>query len=119
MSDFKVLQNNQRSMSTILRINFEQRNNRWMKSTNEFFTSIPILLILFIQFISLVISAFTLHNNSYDFSTKSAYALAIIALSQAITILLNMGLYMQKTVDLYHTLQAIVDSEGMDLFGIH
>lgn len=54
-----------------------------------------------------------MHSDSYDFTAKLVAALVFIGMSQAITVFLNVGANMQKTVDLYRTLQEIVDSEGM------
>lgn len=114
MAKFTVLKNNRRFMSSILRIDVEQKKNPWMKTANQFFTSIPVLAILFILLILCVISAFSLHSSLYNFTVKLTHFLAVIALCQAFTIFFNVGVYIEKTVDLYRMLQAIIDSEGMN-----
>lgn len=117
MEKFKVLQNNRRFMSSILRIDVEQKTNPWMKSADNFFTSIPVLLILFILFSIVVSSAVRMQNNSYDFTARLTAALLFIAMFQAIIVLLNMGLNIQKIAALFATLQTIVDSEGIWALG--
>lgn len=116
MIEFKVLQNNQRFMSSILRIDVEQEKNPWMKSADEFFTSFPVLLILFGLFSLLVASAVRMHNNSYDFTARLVAALLLIAMCQAIIIFLSIGVHIKKIVALYHTLQTITDNEGLIFF---
>lgn len=100
-------------MSSILGIDVEKENNGWMKSINQFFKSIPVLWILFILFSVLVSSAVRIQNSSYDFTTKLNAALILIAISESIIILLNIGAHVKNTGDLYQTLQVIVDNEGI------
>lgn len=117
MEKFKVLQNNQRFMSSILRVNVEPGKNPWMKSVDTFFTSIPVLWMLFILFGIVISSAVRMHNNSYDFTSRLTAALVFIAMSQAFIILLNMCMKMKNIIALYRTLQAIVNGEGIyDIF---
>lgn len=109
-----VLKNNRRFTSSILRIDVEQEENPWMKTADKFFTSIPVLAILSILLILCALSAFSLHSSSYDYTAKLVHFLSVIALCQAFTIFFNVGAYIENTVGLYRTLQAIVDSEGMN-----
>lgn len=101
-------------MSSILRLDVEQKNRRWTKATDNFFTSIPVLLVLFVLFSALISSAVKSANESNGFTVRLAAAYLFIAISQAITIFLSMGANVQKIVVLYRTLQTIVDSEGID-----
>lgn len=107
-----VFQNNRHFMSSILRIDVEQKRNQWMKSTDKFFESIPVLAILFIMCSAAISNAVRMHNDSYDFTDRLAASLMLIAMSQAITIFLSMGMHMKTIVTLYRTLQAIVDRAG-------
>lgn len=112
MSKFTVLQNNQRFLSSILRIDVEQKKHPRMKSTDQFFKSIPVHLILIILFSLAASSAVRTHNSSYDFTVRLAASLIFIAACQVIVIFLAIGKNVQTIVALYRTLQAIVDSEG-------
>lgn len=104
-------------MSSILRIDAEQqKKDSFMKFVNNFFPTIPLLMILVILFSTLVSCTVRMTNNAYDFTVRSIAALALITVCQAITICINMNAHIQKTVTLYETLQAIVDGlDGMIL----
>lgn len=112
MKKFTVLQNNRRFMSSVLRVYVELKKDARLKSADKFFTAIPVLLIFFILFSILLSSAVRIHNISYDFTVRLSAAMILIAVCQAISILLDMGLNMQNIVALYRKLQAIVDAEG-------
>lgn len=118
MEKFHVLQSHRRFMSSILRIDVEEKANRWMKSTDKFFESIPVLLIFFILFSASISSAVTVSTQSNGFTIRLAMTLMFIAMCQASTILLNTGVNMQKIVVLYRTLQTIVDSKCMINFDL-
>lgn len=105
MAKFKVLQNNRRFMSSIFRIDVEQKNNRWL---------IPFLLISLILFSTLLSNVVRMCNNSYDFPTRMVAFCMFILMSQPIIILFEVGVSIQKIVALYRTLQVIADSDGMD-----
>lgn len=115
MDKFQVLQNNRRFMSSILRIDIEQKNDARLKSADKFFTSVPVLLILFVLSSALLSSAVQMHSNSHDFTVRLAAALVLIAMCQAFIVLLDMGLNMKDIVTLYRKLQTIVDREGINL----
>lgn len=102
-------------MSSILRLDIEQKNNRWTIFSHKFFTSIPVLLMLVVLVSVLISSAVKISIQSNGFTVRLAATLVFIVISQATTIFLNSVINMQKIVGLYRTLQAIVDSEGMDL----
>lgn len=112
MAKFKVLQNNQRFLSSVLRIDVERKNDARLKSADSFFTSTPVLSMLFI-FVSVFISnAVRILNSSYDFTDRLAAALLFIGMCQTITIFLSTGVNMPKSLDLYQALQEIVEGEG-------
>lgn len=111
MSKFKALQTSRRFMSSILRIDIEHKDDRWMKFSNRFFKSIPVHLILFIQFSALISSVVKILNQSNGFTVRLAATYVFIALSQAITMFLNTGVHLNKIVALYRTLQTTVDSK--------
>lgn len=108
MVKFKVLANNQRLMSSILRIDVEQKH----KSDDSPFLLTSVAVILFILFSALASCAVRLNNSSYDFAVRSIAALALISMCQAIIICLSMSVHLEKTKALYSTLQAIVDANG-------
>lgn len=113
MTKFKVLQSNQRFMSSFLRINMEPQKSHSTKSTGKFFTSIPVNLILLILINILSSCVVKICNSSYDFTARLTAALLVIAMSQSIMIFLSIGFNLQKIVALSQTFQAIVDGEGI------
>ena len=117
MVKFKVLQSNQRFLSSILRVDIESQKSESTKSTANFFTSIPVKLILLILFNIALLCAVRMCNQSYDFTARLTAALVFIAMCQAIMIFLSMGSNVKKIVALYQTFQTIVDDEG--LFPFH
>lgn len=102
-------------MSSILRIYVEQGKNAWSKSGDRFFTSIPVVAILFYLFSIIISSAVRIYSSSDDFTVKLYTIFAFIALSQAFMVLLNMNVKTQKIMALNRVLQGIVDSEGLGL----
>lgn len=104
MLKFKVLQSNQCFMSSILRIDGE---------THNFFASVPVLLILFIQFSTMALYAVRISIDSHDFTTRLTAILMLVAMGQATAMFLNVGVNMQKISALYQTLQSIVGEEGI------
>lgn len=116
MAKFEILQNNQRFMSSILRINVEQQKKDPTKLADNFLSSISVRMILLILFSTVVSCTVRMTSSSYDFTVRSIAALALVSTCQAITICKSMNVHSQKTVTLYQTLQAIVDSaDGMIL----
>lgn len=115
MAKFKVLQNNRRFLSSMLRIDIEQKNDAQLKSADKLFTSIRLTLILFFVFSILISSAVRMHNDSYDFTVRLSAFYVFIAIFQEITIFIDMGANMQKILALYRTLQQIVGSEGTNI----
>lgn len=113
MAKFKVLEHNQRFLSTKLRIDVDGKRETHLKSPDRFFTSTPVLLIAFVLFSVLTSAAVKMSVQSNNFKVRLAAALVAIATFQAITIFLNMSSNMQKIVELYQTLQSIVDNAGM------
>lgn len=115
MVKFKILQNNQRFMASILRINVEQQKKGPLKKLVDNL-SIPVRMILLILFSTVVSCTVRMTSSSYDFTVRSIAAFALISTCQAITICMSMNVHLQKMVTLYQTLQAIVDSaDGMIL----
>lgn len=109
---FKILQANRWFMTSILRIDMEQQNNRWTKSTNRFFASYSGLLILSILCGVLISSIVRASTDSLAFTSRLTAFMTIVAMCQAITIFLNTGMNMQNLTDLFQMLQTIVDDEG-------
>lgn len=87
-----------------------------MKSADEFFTSMPVLSILFILFSVLVSNAVKMHNNSNDFTERLNASLFVIGMTQTMTILLNVGVNMKNIMALFQTIQTIVDDECKIVF---
>lgn len=116
MSEFKVLRSNQRFISSILRVDVEPQQNQSIKFTNKFFESIPVFLVLFTLFSVLISCAVRIFYESYDFAVKLTAAIGFIALCQAITIFLSLGVNFEMITTLYQTLQAIVDGDGTESF---
>lgn len=112
MVTFKVLQSNQRFMSSILRIDVAKQKKQFIDSSIGFYSSIPVLLICLNLFGALVSSAVRMSNKSYDFTTRMTAAMTLITMCQTFTIFLNIDLNMQKIAALYQTLQTVVDNEG-------
>lgn len=112
MSKFRILQSNQRFMSLLLHVDVAKGDNRRTKLSNGFFASMRVLLILFISFASLLMCAVRVSMQSYDFTTRLTAALLFVALAQATTMFVNIGVNIQKITNLYQTLQSIVDNEG-------
>lgn len=115
MDKFNVLHHNRRFLSTALQIDVDGKKDERRTPADRFFTSPPVLFVLFILFSMVLSSAVRLHNDSYDFTAKLAAALVLVAMSQATTILLDTGMNMQNIVTFYRKLQIIVDKKGINL----